>query len=434
MDNLQLTVCAGQCICVCGDTGVGKSTLLKLIANQYHAPYSGERIVHGNGLIALVMQDPSRQFLRREIGAEVAFALENLGYRSQEMPALVRRALDRVGLSYPLDWPIAQLSLGQQYRLLVAAQIVYQPDILLLDEPFAQLDDAGVSALITVLQELAHGGVTLVISEHHPTAFMGLCDAVYHLHQGQLQPWQPPRARALTSSPSTAMATPPAKLAPEPATDALITTSGFELSYPRKPPLLKVPALTVTAGQLVIIYGDNGGGKSSLLKAFSGMVALTDSDVLVLGRAPEIGCYQQQLGLLLQRPARQLFALTVLDEVQFSLTRFGLAAMDARAILTRLGLAALAAHSPHTLSYGQQHLLALASVMAYQPRLLLLDDPFAGLDAISCSYVWREIAWLRAQGSAVLIAMHRLPEHGGADQWWHIQQGQLGVRASNASA
>lgn len=122
-EDLNLTIAAGECHLIHGYTGCGKSTLLKLLQGILERPWEGEREIAEGATLGVVMQDPNVQLLRQTLGAEVAFALENLGVASSEMLLQVRSALRRVGLYISLDTPIASLSLGQRYRLMIAAKI-----------------------------------------------------------------------------------------------------------------------------------------------------------------------------------------------------------------------------------------------------------------------------------------------------------------------
>jgi energy-coupling factor transport system ATP-binding protein len=184
--------------------------------------------------------------------------------------------------------------------------------------------------------------------------------------------------------------------------------------------------LQLYSGEIVALVGDNGVGKSSLLKSLAGMQAnLSVLPIEVLGREPTLGLYGDELGFLFQRPSRQLFEMTVLEELRFSLKRFGLPLEHADEVMLEMGLTHLRDHSPHTLSYGQQHLIALASISAYKPKVLLLDDPFAGLDDRHTCRVWQQLIALSQQGTAILLTSHRKLPHTPVSRYWSIKNGQL---------
>jgi len=146
-------------------------------------PVSGDLRIKEGLKVGLVTQDPNAQLLRGYVGAEVAFALENLGVASDAMPDLVQKALCRVGLFVSLNTKVDQLSLGQKYRLMLAAQLVYEPEILLLDEPWGQLDDIGVEELSNVLAELLEQGLCIVMVEHNSEPFANLISHYWDLER-----------------------------------------------------------------------------------------------------------------------------------------------------------------------------------------------------------------------------------------------------------
>lgn len=145
----------------------------------------------------------------------------------------------------------------------------------------------------------------------------------------------------------------------------------------------------------------------------------------VLGRRPKLGVYGAELGLLMQRPSRQLFETTVLAEMQFSLKRFELPCERAAQLLEELDLNHLAELPPHQLSYGQQHLIALASLACMRPKVLLLDDPLAGMDKHYSSKVWYLLQKLTAQGCAILLTSHRKIPRDQISRQLHLHHGQL---------
>lgn len=424
LTDIKLTVRAGECHCITGVTGAGKSTLLLLAAGLGGELTAGSIELGEQVCRALVLQDPHTQLLRRTIGAEVAFALENLGVASELMPGKVRRALQRAGLDLPFNTQVAGLSLGQKYRLMIAAQLVCEPQLLLLDEPWAQLDDAGVASLCALLATLKADGMGLILVEHHADAFAELIDSFWRLQQGRLlsvaahsfdNQAEPVLEQVISRQPRAAGDRP------------VFESSGFSLTPTADSrELFQSPDLSLHCGELALVYGGNGCGKSTLLSAIAGCRDDLDIPVTLLGKAPGLGIYGAQLCYLMQRPNRQLFEMTVRAELEYSLKRYQLPLARVDEILALLDITHLAEQSPHKLSYGQQHLVALASLACLKPRVFLMDDPFAGLDSCYSHKVAELIRLLRIEGTALIIASHR-PLHLGQSQCWQIQSRRLEV-------
>jgi len=453
--QLNLQIAAGECHCICGVTGSGKTTLLQLMAMPSQFNYQGQ-IYHNQELrLGLVMQDPNVQIIRETIGAEIAFGLENLGYPAVNMLNLVEKALAQVGLTLPLDTLISHLSLGQKYRLMVAAQLVFEPNLLFIDEPWAQLDNQGIKELLNVLEYLLSTGVSVVITEHHSAAFSSIINFHWRLDKGAIISSTMPtlddscdlsiqdisRQAVLTADDRRVydQQKPAAQSVVYQAeidkSLSLLTLSPLNIQFNDQRPVLQLKeTLALMAGDIVGLFGENGCGKTSLFNQIVGVDLANQTRISLLGKAPKLGLYGAEVGFLMQRPSRQLFEMTVRQELEFSLKRFGLPLSNATEVLTQLDLLHLASHSPHKMSYGQQHLIALASVLCIKPKVLLLDDPFAGLDN---QYFARVIACLTQfalAGGAVIFSSHRPILLDLVSKSWLIDQQQLTEQCFAAKA
>ena len=415
--DVNLRLLPGECHCLLGATGSGKSTLLYAMAALNERPLIG-RVLAGKGVrVALVMQDPQVQLIRRTVGAEVAFGLENIGLAPELMPAKVQAALKRTGLNMPLETRVDTLSLGQKYRLMLASQLVLEPRVLLLDEPWAQLDDAGVTELQAVLVQLKAQGMAIVIAEHHPEAFQGLIDKCWQLGQQLV-----PVAAALSQPQGVGQA---ADFRAANLGNKVLTIGPFELKPDAKAPPLLVSAapLSLSRGELSLLVGDNGSGKSTLLKAMAGLLDGARLPITVNGRKPKPG--KGGMALMLQRPCRQLFELSVREELAFGIRHTANSSARVAGMLSFLNISHLGECSPHKLSWGQQHLVLLASLMLTEPAVLLLDDPFAGLDHASLGACLRLLEWYLSEGGACLLACHRVPQSLTTQSCWRIAGGAL---------
>lgn len=421
--EVNLSIRTGQCHCVSGPTGSGKSSLLNLLAGVLTRPHEGDIWRHPELVTGLVMQDPQLQLLRQTVGAEVAFALENLGIPAESMLPKVQLALRRVRLFLSLDTQVSTLSLGQKYRLMIASQLVCEPHLLLLDEPWAQLDDHGVSELLGVMRNLLQEGMALVLVEHNAHAFADIIQHYWQLERGKL-------------SEGIYLATDSAQVEVfkwqnyckrEHLGKVLVKADAFDFGYDNNPVLFSCPqGFQLQSGEIVTLVGDNASGKTSLLKILAGVLNIRQRlPIKVLGRRPKLGVYGAELGLLMQRPSRQLFETSVLAEMQFRLKRFKLPKERAIQILDELALSSLAELSPHKLSYGQQHLIALASIVCLRPRVLLLDEPLAGMDKDYYGKVWHLLTGLSSQGSAILLSSHRKIKHDAVSRQWCLRNRQL---------
>ncbi|HHV57954.1 MAG TPA: ABC transporter ATP-binding protein, partial [Firmicutes bacterium] len=212
LQAVELAVNPGEFLLVLGGSGSGKSTLLRFLAGL--APdFSGGRVcgrvlLGGRDMagirrrelarrIGFVFQDPGRSLLFRDLEAEVAFGLENAGLPPAEIRRRVAETISALGLSEYRGVPLPELSGGLRQKVTLAAALALRPDLLLLDEPTAELDPVAAVDFLHVLKDLnADFGLTVVLAEQRADRCLPLADRVVVLEAGRIA-WQgPPRALA----------------------------------------------------------------------------------------------------------------------------------------------------------------------------------------------------------------------------------------------
>ncbi len=207
----------------------------------------------------------------------------------------------------------------------------------------------------------------------------------------------------------TALATVPAPMSTAPAAAAtpLVRVAGLTLGYGAAPPVVEAVDLSVAAGELVSLVGPSGSGKSTILRALVGLHPPRAGTIACTLAGCEIGFLFQEDALLPWRTVRQNVALGL----RLAGRSRAAAEAEAEVWLERLGLGGLGERWPRQLSGGQRKRVALAQVMALRPRLLLMDEPFAALDAILRRQITQELLdWVEGEGIAVLLVTHDLEE------------------------
>lgn len=420
----------GTCSLITGGTGAGKSTLLMAVKGILPAGKTlGEiRFPSSAGAshsrFGLVLQNPDTQLLCPTVGGEVAFGLENLQIPSSRMQPLVQKALHEVGLDKPPSTPVDSLSMGQKYRLLLAAMLVMEPELLMLDEPSAQLDPEGLDRLRAVIRSLKSRGLAFLITEHRADLLAEETDARYVLADGRLEscgrtrrdPW-PKRDRLLVKPPRS--------------DSPVLEADGLAQSFQSGKRVWEQVSIRIERGERAVLVGPNGSGKSTLLRCLCGLTRPAGGAVRILGERPSPRQLCGRVGYLQQNPQRQLFETTLYGEIEFTLKRLGWSPDErlerVQCMLDLCGLGELAHQSPFRLSYGQQHLVALAALFAPRPLLLLLDDPFVGLDGQTAQAMVQLLVELsRECKTAVLYAGHDyLETFPWAHSRYRLQGGEL---------
>jgi energy-coupling factor transport system ATP-binding protein len=407
-----------------GPTGCGKSTLLRAIAGVLPSGGSltGTRAVAAR--CALLFQNVDTQLLFSTVDEEVASGPLHTGATPAQVRRRVTEALAQVGLEGFERRAVDALSAGEKQRVVLAALLALDPTVLLLDEPTSALDDAARGQLARLLAELRRRGHAIVVADHVIDPFWEIADRCWLMKEGSL-------AQAPAFPPEVPPPPPPPPPLERPARDAVVC-EGLGVTDASGRQLLEAISFRVRRGERLLLAGPNGSGKTTLLRAIAGLVPPTAGR---LSRAPAAGVGEGAavggIGFLFQSPQRNLFERTARDEVAFTLRRIGRSEPVLRRrvdeVLDLCGLGPQCDRSPLRLSFGEQHRVALASVLAPESSLLLLDEPFSGLDPEARLRLLDLLAREQDRcGSAVLIAVHdERPLSLWAHRCLHLEGGRM---------
>lgn len=396
LQDINLSVSSGELVLITGATGSGKSTLLNCIAGiapTYTAGilsgdlcYQNQSILHWDikarsRYLGFLLQNVETQIFTDRISDEIAFGLENLNLPPEQIPDLINAALSEFNLTQQQHWTIQQLSAGQKQRLVIACILAMKQPILLMDEPFAYLDRASALFLLDLLQSRAAQGQAIVLIEHRLDLVQSICTQSFCLHKGQ---WltQTPKIQSVDRSSEVDHSTKP------------IVLQCRNLSWGGYP---QFPDLTLRAGETTLLQGENGCGKTTLLKLISGLLRPTTGTIELLGKPQprRIVEISRSIGFVLQNPNHQLFAESVLQEVQ-----------NDREILTQLNLEEQLERHPRSLSQGQKRRLTLGAVLARRPKVCLLDEITVGQDATSLNLMLELLKRFTQAGGAVIVTSY----------------------------
>ncbi len=475
LDRVSLRVGRGEMVAVMGPSGAGKSTLAKVLNRAipaFHAGWLSGSVEllgmamehHGvadlAGRVALVAQDFEAQLFSTNVQQEVVFGLEQLGTEPRLIRQRAADALARVGLAGFEERDPATLSGGEKQRLAIAASLALQPDLLVFDEPTTDLDPAGKEEVLAVLAALRRAGTTLVVVEHEIRA-AELADRLILLDQGRIAADGPSQTllrdvarlqRHAVRPPELAsiaahfdLSEPPSSVeaaiqilrvhqvhaeahssevhaTPVPA-KPLVELQDVRFAYPGGPPILDGISLRIDPGESIALLGRNGSGKTTLAKHLNGLLQPSAGTVRLAG-VPLVGMplarIAAQVGYVFQNPDVQIFADSVADEVAFGPRNLGLSAAEVdervEATLRAVGLEAARDEDPFILTKGERQRLAVASLLALRPSVLVLDEPTTGLDDHEQQAMMRLVGELRRGGTAVVMITHTpwiVAEHAG---------------------
>ncbi|SDD74041.1 ABC transporter ATP-binding protein [Glycomyces harbinensis] len=431
--GVDLRVEPGERVLLLGPSGSGKSTLLAALAGLLtddSGEQDGEVLIDGKpaadqrARVGLLFQDPESQLVMARSGDDVAFGLENQAVPPGEIWPRVHAALEAVGFPYGPDRPTHALSGGEQQRLALAGVLARRPDLILLDEPTANLDPEGAQDVREALRyALADSEATMIVVEHRVADILDLVDRVIALGPGGTLIADGPAAAVLAEHGESLAAqgvwVPGVPLPSRPAGtagDVALRGDGLTLAYPGADrPALDDVTFALRRGELVAVTGPNGSGKSTLALLAGGLARPTSGVATVPGEARPLHRLPARrlatrVGSVFQDPEHQFVTPTVRDELAFGPRQAGWPADRTAArvaeLLDRLRLAPLAEANPHTLSGGEARRLSVAGALAAAPDVLLLDEPTFGQDRRTWGELVDLTADIRDEGTALLAVTH----------------------------
>ena len=451
LKNVSLKIDRGELVAVCGATGSGKSTLLRLLKKELSplGEKEGEIFFDSKPIEALdditsackigyVMQRPEQQIVCDKVYSELAFGLENMGLSQSVISRRIAEMAAYFGMEDWFDKATSSLSGGQKQLLNLAAVMVMQPDVLILDEPTAQLDPIAASDFIATVKKLNRElSLTVIIAEHRLEEVIPDCSRLLVLEDGEV---------IIDASPKDAVKkmTAPAVINMMPMASRLyhkLNSSGscpisvregrgfIESNFPNAireliekeynhssktaveldevyfkydrgmPDVLRGMSLRVYENEIFCILGGNGSGKTTALNVASGILKPYSGNVKVFGKKLKDykngSLYDRCVAMLPQDVQTVFLKNTVREELA-----------HISEDLIPHELEKLYDLHPYDLSGGEQQLLALARVLAQKPKLILLDEPTKGLDANSKMRLCTVIKNLKAGGMTVVLVTH----------------------------
>jgi energy-coupling factor transport system ATP-binding protein len=448
------------------------TALNSLVPNFARGKMEGEVLMRGRSTrdgkvgefaqdVGLVFQDFEAQLFSTNVALEVAFGPENFCVEYEEMARRVKEMLGQVNLEGFEGRQPATLSGGQKQRLAIASVLAVGPRILCLDEPTTDLDPIGKQEIFRIAEKLKdQDDVTLVVVEHETEETLD-ADRIIVLRDGEIVCDRPARevlrdVDLLEECRVMPLQTPrffkqlgyeggDLPLLPEEGVrkfherglrvdgiehdrlvcadrsreesygEPVIEIEGLSHRYPNGVIALENVDLTVRRGEFLAVLGQNGSGKTTLVKHFNGLLHPTSGSVKVAGEETvEQGMLRlgQTVGYVFQNPDHQIFSDTVFDEVAFGPKIRGLSEREVETrveeALAAVGLDGYEKEDPFGLTKGERQRVAVASVLAVRPEVLILDEPTTGLDYAEQRSMMELIRELNEAGSTIIVVTHTM--------------------------
>lgn len=437
LKGIDLSIQRREYITVFGSNGSGKSTLgyilNGLIPHFFNGTLEGYLAINDAGafpVVGTVLQNTDAQLFNSTVENEIAFGLESLGLPESEIERRIKEISGRLHITDLLGQSPMDLSGGEKRMVAIASVLCLRPSLLILDEPYSNLDWHGIRQVRSVLREIHEQGTNVlvieqrvggflrdatrcIVTEHGKIIFNGSPEDSYEiLRRNHLVPNYPKRCDSIPA-----------------CNDPLLSVRN--LSYrSQKKEILKNISFEIKNGETVAVIGKNGAGKTSLVKQFNGLLRPTDGDLFFQGEKIKGKATSQlatDIGLCFQNPNDQFFKDNVKDEILAGARAIGKNTDHAfHTICNIFDLDSILDKSPYRLSEGEKKRVALASVFVMQPKLVILDEPTVGQDGRFREVLASLLDELRTQGLTILIVTHDLEfARATADRWIVLHDGRL---------
>lgn len=470
LKHINLEIGTGEKVLIAGPSGSGKSTLAHclngLIPHAYKGKMSGELLLNGESLygkslediskkVGTILQDADGQFIALSVGEDVAFAFENDSMPVPTMHKKVEEILKNFGMEAFKGQSPQNLSGGQKQKVAMAGVMAMQTDILLFDEPLANLDPvSGQLAMDTIDVLHKEANKTIIVVEHRiedvlshhfdrvvlvnkgEIVFNGTPDEVLRtgileanglrepLYIETLKNCEIDLKEEMQLSDVQTLAKYKEKVcqvlaeqpvaAEEEALQVLLECNHLKFAYDKeRGNILKDISFKVYEGEFLAILGNNGAGKSTLLKALTGFCKLDEGQVLYEGQDMTKWSIRKRadvIGYVMQNPNHMITKYMIYDEVAFGLRNFGYKEDEVQVrvgeALEKCGLAPYKKWPVASLSYGQKKRVTIASILAMKPKIIVLDEPTAGQDHKNYTEFMNFLTSLKKEGITVIMITH----------------------------
>ena len=408
LSGVGFDIRAGGMVLVSGPTGCGKSTLglilCRAIPTLFPGNLSGSVWVNNKSVSGLSVREAARdlgfllqnvehQTFTERVSDEIAFGLENFCVPPERIDAKIEEALHLVKGRHLLNRRLATLSAGERQRVMLAAMLVLDQKVLVLDEPLAYLDLQAQQRFVSLMGRLSQKGKTILLFEHRRDAVQAFAQREIYMNGGRVQS-EPSVQRNFKG------------ISGYPAQNTVLAFEDVSFVWRNdKKPLFAGISFDVKQHESVVLLGENGSGKTTLMNLAMGLVKPSRGRIITCGHdvgRSSVSKIARETAFIFQRPDHQLYLPYVQDEIRSQ----SVDANAARLELAALGLEGLEKRHPRSLSMGQKRRLTLAAALARRPKLMLLDEPSVGQDDDSLAMIIRRLDDFLRDGGALLTATH----------------------------
>lgn len=457
LKDASFWISEGEIKLIAGSSGSGKSTFAMLLAGLYPGKYGeldGKVLVHGENIasklpyqrlkqVGVVFQNCNMAFCLETLREELRFVLQNLSYEEEKIDVRITEMVHSLPIFAFLDKPFIELSEGEKQLASIALALVSKPEYVILDEPFSHMDDESADAVLVYLHKLRYQNkMAIIVIDHVIERWMDVVDEISLLgkngtfvlrgsgkqiftqfpeqfkKESIVIPYQHPRRRFHDRS---------AELALVLEDFSLWHKDGTQL-------LLENTQMRIPHGNLVVLYGKSGVGKTTLLEAiesassYEGLILYQNQDIKKLSNKQRM----KYISMILQNSSDVFLSERVLDEMVMSLhlanprKSINECAEEALDLLQECGLEKYIRSNPYQLSIGQQRLLLMQMALVSNHDVLFIDEPTYGQDYDTIHFIMRKMQMAAKLKKTIVFTTHNMDiAHEYGDVMYEMKQKQL---------
>ena len=434
LDGVSFTLRRGEALLVTGESGCGKSTLMRilngLVPEHFKGNLEGELEIAGEKCpatlerisrhVGTVLQNPEEQILATTVEEEVALALEWRATPQEKMTRRVETALGVLEIPHLARRSVFTLSSGERQKCVIASVVAAESEIVVMDEPTANLSPGATEDLARIVASLKRSGAAVVIVDHRLYWLKGVADKVLVLKDGKTAAYVEGRdALSQLESRKTAdglrridVERPALRDVAEADEPSAVAIDSISFRHSRRTSYIyRDFSARLPRGGITAVVGPNGAGKTTLAKLVCGLLKPESGEISFDGRPLSAAMRRRDVAFVMQQMDIQLYMRTIREELDISAPR-GLSCIDRRADekrwLDAFGLAHLADRHPHSLSGGEKQRLVVACALMKRPSLMVLDEPTSGLDGRNMRVIADVLRDYASSGGTVLLITHDL--------------------------
>ncbi|MCR5785644.1 MAG: energy-coupling factor ABC transporter ATP-binding protein [Eubacterium sp.] len=433
LKHINLTIKEGETVLICGPSGCGKSSLARcvngLIPHFYGGKLTGSISVNNTDIkttplrkiskqVGTVFQNPRSQFFNVDTTSELAFGCENFNLDPKEIEKRINNVVNRHNMAHLMDRSIFDLSGGEKQKIACASVAVEPLEVIVLDEPSANLDYKGICELQRMIEAWQKEKKTILIAEHRIAYLMPYIDRAIMLKNGEIsKEYTAYEFKNLTSKELNKMGL-RGKIFNDPQDMAIVSENKKEytfksekmvlknmrFAYRKQPPIFDLSEMQLPRGEVIAVVGKNGCGKSTFLRCLCGLEKSCKAVLEYGDKRWKNKERRKNIYMVMQDVNHQLFTDSVLEEVMISQEKEN--KESAMEILKMLDLEKEAEKHPLALSGGQKQRVAVASALASDRDIILFDEPTSGLDYYHMLQVSELLKKLQKAGKTLIIVTH----------------------------